>query len=175
MAKITCVVVPLDLGESSARTLDYAKTVAQPPGASLVLLHVVPNPYLTAASDVYLPPPQEFLDTLVSDARARLEEFANQLDRGALPVETVVEVGDPLLEIVAYATSRNNLDDVRELTEIAHAHKISTTTSTNRPCTTSQTSSIETRTRPTSVPRTTWPSTTPSTGSSTRSAQATRW
>ena len=106
MAKITCVLVPLDLGESSDRTLDYAKTVAQRFDAALVLLHVVPNPYVTAASDVYLPPPQDFLDTLVRDARARLEEFANQLDRGALRVETVVKVGDPLLEIVAYATSR---------------------------------------------------------------------
>jgi hypothetical protein len=37
MAKIARILVPLDLGESSARTLDYAKTVAQPFGASLVL------------------------------------------------------------------------------------------------------------------------------------------
>jgi nucleotide-binding universal stress UspA family protein len=106
MAKITRVLVPLDLGESSARTLDYAKTVAQPFDASLVLLHVVPNPYVTAASDVYLPPPQEFLDTLVRDARSRLEELANQLDRHAFSVETVVKVGDPLVEIVDYAASR---------------------------------------------------------------------
>jgi nucleotide-binding universal stress UspA family protein len=106
MAKIARILVPLDLGESSARTLDYAKTVAQPFGASLVLLHVVPNPYVTAASDVYLPPPQEFLDTLVRDARSRLEELAHQVDRGTLPVETVVQVGDPLVEIVNVAASR---------------------------------------------------------------------
>jgi universal stress protein A len=103
MAAIKRVLVPLDLGDSTERTLDYAKMLAAPFGASLVLLHVVANPYVAAASDVYLPPPQDFLDTLEQDARNRLNALVTEPDRSRFKVETVVKVGNPLVEIVEHA------------------------------------------------------------------------
>ncbi len=103
MATITRILVPLDLGESAERTLDYAETLATRFDASLVLLHVVPNPYLTAASDVYMPPPQEFLDELERDARKRLNEILTESVRNRLKVEAIVEIGDAPSEIIAYA------------------------------------------------------------------------
>jgi universal stress protein A len=105
MAAIKRILVPVDLGNSSERALDYARTMAERFDASLVLLHVVPNPYVTAASDVYLPPPQEFLDELEQDARTQLNGLVAERDWGRLKVESVVKVGNPQIEIVEYAVA----------------------------------------------------------------------
>lgn len=106
LPRITRVLIPLDLGESSERTLEYARMVARPFGASLVLMHVVPNPYITAATDVYIPPPQEFLDELERDARKRLEALITEEDRATFRAELILKVGDPACEIVDYARAR---------------------------------------------------------------------
>ncbi|MGE5246066.1 MAG: universal stress protein [Betaproteobacteria bacterium] len=106
MANITRVLVPLDLGQSSGPTLDYARTLARPFRASLVLMHVVPNPYVTSASEVYIPPPQQFLETIQRDARSALDGLLTDADRAEFKAETVVRVGDPVAEIVEYARVR---------------------------------------------------------------------
>ena len=106
MEPISRVLVPVDLGPSSARTVDYAKGLAERFGASLVLMHVVPNPYITAASELYVPPPQSYLDELERDARDALHKLLSDSDRQRLKAETVVKVGDPLCEIVDYAKDR---------------------------------------------------------------------
>lgn len=106
MATISRILVPLDLGESSERTLEYAKTLARPFKASLLLIHVVPNPYVTMASEAYMPPPQDFLDELQSEAHKRLNELVTDADRTEFKVEIVVQIGDPLWAIVDYANGR---------------------------------------------------------------------
>jgi len=103
MAGITRALIPLDLGESSPQTLDYARMLARPFAASLAVMHVVPNPYVTAASDVYIPPPQDFLDELERDARRRLDQLITEDDRRTFQAELVVKVGDPACEIANYA------------------------------------------------------------------------
>jgi nucleotide-binding universal stress UspA family protein len=107
MSTITSILVPIDLGESSQRTLDYERMLARPFRASLLLLHVVPNPYVTMASDVYVSPPPSFLDDLQAEARRRLNALITAGDRSELLTEAVVEVGDPLCAIVDYAKGRN--------------------------------------------------------------------
>ncbi len=106
MEAISRVLVPLDLGASSARTLAYAKTIAERFGAALVLMHVVPNPYTLAASELYFPPPPQFLDELERSARGALDSLLSESDRARFRAETVVKVGDPLCEIVEYANAR---------------------------------------------------------------------
>jgi nucleotide-binding universal stress UspA family protein len=106
MAAITHILVPLDLGESSQRTLDYARTLARPFHASLHLMHVVPNPYVTMASEAYMPPPQDFLDALETEARNRLKGLLTADDAAEFKAETIVVVGDPLCAIVDHATAR---------------------------------------------------------------------
>jgi hypothetical protein len=64
------------------------------------------SPYFTAASDVYLPPAQAFLDELERDARQRLNDLLFKGDRVEFKTETVVNVGDPLTAIVEYARAR---------------------------------------------------------------------
>ena len=107
MAAITRILVPVDLGESTERTLDYARMLARPFRASLLLMHVVPNPYAKMTSEAYMPPPQDFLDELESEARNRLKALLADGDRSEFNAETLVEVGDPLCAIVEHATVRN--------------------------------------------------------------------
>ena len=106
MATITHILVPVDLGESSERTIDYARMVARPFHASLLVMHVVPNPYVKMTSEAYMPPPQDFLDELESEARNRLKGLLAEGDRAEFNAEAVVEVGDPLCAIVEYASVR---------------------------------------------------------------------
>jgi nucleotide-binding universal stress UspA family protein len=97
------ILVPLDFSERSFRALAYAKTLAKPFTASLDLLNVVPNPYVADLSGLYTPLPQDFLDELEQDARTRLDAVLTPDERKAFSVRSVVEVGDPLFEIVEYA------------------------------------------------------------------------
>lgn len=107
MSTIANILVPIDFGESSQRTLDYARMLARPFRASLLLLHVVPNPYVTVASEIYMPPPADFLDKLRAEAQRRLTDLITAGERSELRTESLVEVGDPLRAIVDYAKARN--------------------------------------------------------------------
>jgi nucleotide-binding universal stress UspA family protein len=51
------LLVPLDFGEPSLHALGHATALAEAFGASIDLLHVVPNPYLDDPAGLYLPPP----------------------------------------------------------------------------------------------------------------------
>ena len=97
------ILVPLDFSEQSARALAYAKMLAEACGASLDLLHVVPNPYVSDASGLYTSLPQAFLDDFEREARTRLEETLTAVEQGTFTVQYAVQTGDPLVEIVEYA------------------------------------------------------------------------
>lgn len=107
MSTITSILVPIDFGESSERTLDYARMLARPFQASLLLLHVVPNPYVTMAPEVYVPLPPGFLDDLQAGARRRLNALITAGEPSEVQTQVIVEVGDPLCAIVDYAKGRN--------------------------------------------------------------------
>ena len=97
------ILVPLDFSEQSTRALAYAKMLAEVCGASLELLHVVPNPYISDGSGLYTSLPQSFLDNFEREALARLEEALTPAERTSFSVKNSVKTGDPLFEIVEHA------------------------------------------------------------------------
>jgi nucleotide-binding universal stress UspA family protein len=97
------ILVPLDFSEPSIRALVYAKMLGQALTASFDLLHVVPNPYTADPAGLYTPLPQNFLDDFEREARTRLEEALTPEERKAFKTRYIVNVGDPLFEIVEYA------------------------------------------------------------------------
>jgi universal stress protein A len=97
------ILVPLDFGEPSMHALTYAKTLAEPLGASLDLLYVVPNPYVADPSGLYMALPQNLLDDFEREARTRLEHTLTPEERKTLKAQTSVRTGDPLVEIVEQA------------------------------------------------------------------------
>jgi universal stress protein A len=103
MTAPTRILVPLDFSEQSTRALAYAKMLAGAFSASLELMHIVPNPYISDGSGLSTALPQSFLDNFEQDARARLEAALTPAERTSFSVQHVVRSGDPRLEIVEHA------------------------------------------------------------------------
>jgi nucleotide-binding universal stress UspA family protein len=97
------ILVPLDFSEPSMRALAYAKTLGEAVGASLELLHVVPNPYVADPSGLYMALPQNLLDDFEREARARLDETLTSEERKTFKAQSTVRTGDPLVAIVEHA------------------------------------------------------------------------
>ena len=97
------ILVPLDFSEPSMRALTYAKLLGEALGASLDLLHVVPNPYVADPSGLYTALPQNLLDDFEREANTRLEQTLTPKERKTFKVQSAVRTGDPQVEIVEYA------------------------------------------------------------------------
>ncbi|HEY2151804.1 MAG TPA: universal stress protein [Vicinamibacterales bacterium] len=97
------ILVPIDFSKPSLHALEYAKSLATSLGASLDLLHVVPNPYISDPSGLYTALPQSLLDDFDRDARARLEGVVTPEERKSFQVQNAIKIGNPLSEIVDYA------------------------------------------------------------------------
>lgn len=102
---ITKILVPVDFSPHSERAFRYATTLAQRLGATIGLLHVVEDPFVTGAwsAEVFVPNVPELLNSLIGGAErqlAILKESAAALD---VTAETVVITGRPAHTIVDHA------------------------------------------------------------------------
>ena len=98
---ITRILVPVDFSGSSDRALRYATTLAGRLGATVDLLHVVEDPFVTGAwsSEIYVPNLPELRDTLIADAGERLAAMKTGASLG-VGVGTTVLRGEPAHTIV---------------------------------------------------------------------------
>jgi nucleotide-binding universal stress UspA family protein len=101
------ILVPVDFGEPSAHALQHAMAIADRFGASLDVLHVVPNPYLDDPAGLYLPLPVAYVTDLINEAQKRLSEVLAAPGRERLRAKAIVKVGDPSRQVVAYAESES--------------------------------------------------------------------
>jgi universal stress protein A len=99
------ILVPLDFSDASTRALEHATAIADRFGASLEMLHVIPNPFVSTAATLYvgMPLPQDFLDELERDARQRMDSALTVAERERVKAHSVVMSGDPLFAIVEHA------------------------------------------------------------------------
>ena len=91
---VNTILVPIDFSETSARVLDFARTLADACGASMHLMHVIAYPLATTGT----------ADDERRDARKRLDMVLNAVDREKRHATTSCEIGTPAHEIVKYAT-----------------------------------------------------------------------
>jgi nucleotide-binding universal stress UspA family protein len=102
--------VPVDFSAHADRALSYAITIASRFDASVELLHVVDDPFLSGAwsSEVYVPNLFEVRDSMVEDAERRLAACRASLDDHGVPIVTTVEVGQPARTIGEHARANHS-------------------------------------------------------------------
>jgi nucleotide-binding universal stress UspA family protein len=108
---ITRILVPTDFSAPSDAALDFAKTIAATFGASLHLLHVFEDPFVTGAfaSEAYVPMPADTRAVLLDDARTRLAHRLPAEDQGRYHGTSEIVTGVSAPTIIDFARD-NEID-----------------------------------------------------------------
>ena len=107
---VTRILVPTDFSEPSDAALEYATTLAGKLGASLHLLHVFEDPYLSGgafAAEMYAPVPADLRESLLDEAKLRLAERIDTLDVARFHPTADVYTGPTARAITDYARDQN--------------------------------------------------------------------
>jgi len=95
------ILVPIDLSDRNARTLNLALGLSRAAGASVTLFHVVQQVPGLAAGEM-----RSFYDRLLAVSREKLGRAAKAFAAKGIAVRCEVCVGDPAREIVSAAGRR---------------------------------------------------------------------
>jgi nucleotide-binding universal stress UspA family protein len=96
------ILAPTDFSEHSALALDTAMDLA-PPGATVVLCHVIDDAPLTYGYIGVAVPTQDMLARLAQEAERELQAFKPTVPKPDVLLERRVVHGNPYLEIVRLA------------------------------------------------------------------------
>ena len=101
------IVVPTDFSPPSEAALEYARILAAKFGSSLRILHVIDDP--TASSDFvadgFAPSTEDIRTSLLEQARKRLDDEMNRVDRTRYHAQADAVLGMPAASIVDYAAA----------------------------------------------------------------------
>jgi nucleotide-binding universal stress UspA family protein len=99
------LLVPIDFSDASLKAIEYAVPFARHSGGTVHLIHVIERPiFLSDLPDINV----ANLDAnLVKDATAQLLSMANEEIEELIPVQPVVRIGQPFVEILAAAKALN--------------------------------------------------------------------
>ena len=96
------ILAPTDFSPTARRAIEYARILAGQNDASLVLLHIVEDPFNAAAwTEGYTLSVDALRDRMVEDARAELTQLVTSMSD--CRVTSRVLVGDPRRTIVEFA------------------------------------------------------------------------
>ncbi|MFN4257738.1 MAG: universal stress protein [Gemmataceae bacterium] len=103
MMPLTNILVPTDFSATAARALDYGKALAETFRATLHVLFVMEDPFLTIPTlEGYTPLPR-FREDMERDARRQLDQVLTPDERARFHAQLVMVWGRPAVEILEYA------------------------------------------------------------------------
>lgn len=106
MIRLRKILVPTDFSETSDVAVKYGLALAQAFGASLHLLHVIPDPYTQPwGPEAYGVNLADIVREMHESARKRLAEQVPDHQPGTVAVEGTVAVGNAYVEIVRCASA----------------------------------------------------------------------
>ena len=102
---ITKILVPVDFSPHAERAFNYATTLAQRFNATLGLVHVVEDPFVTGAwnNEVFVLDVGELFEGLIANAEQRLAALTRSAAAVGLTAATAVTTGRPAHTIVEHA------------------------------------------------------------------------
>jgi len=109
MVTLKNVLVATDFSEPSDAALMYGRELASRFGATLHVLHAVPNIYIgTLGAENYVALAPDLQGQIEDDARRRVDELVVDSDRsGPATIKAIVTSSAPALSIVDYARDHN--------------------------------------------------------------------
>jgi nucleotide-binding universal stress UspA family protein len=110
-ATVTRILVATDFSPASSAALAFGKTLANRFGASLHLLHVLEDPYVTGvfAPEVYAPPPAGLRESWLHSAEETMATLVTEADRTAFNIATEVVFG-PIAHTIVERASQIGAD-----------------------------------------------------------------
>ncbi len=98
------ILIPSDFSKEANFALDFGIQLAEKNQAKLVLLHVVEYPIGATIDPIGVSLPQpgdaQFIETLMKNGKEKMEELQAKVN-DPIPVETIVEMGNPYLNIAS--------------------------------------------------------------------------
>jgi nucleotide-binding universal stress UspA family protein len=110
MSRIKSILVPVDFSAASQRALAAARDLATAFGATIHLLHVFETPLAMGAfMDMYTPAPDDYVESLATEACAQLTALLREKEKTDSPV-VAARMGMPADEILQYAREHGAID-----------------------------------------------------------------
>jgi universal stress protein A len=108
---VTRILVATDFSAASDAALAFARTLASRFGASLHLLHILEDPYVTGAfaPEVYAPPPAGLRESWLRSAEATMAMLVTEADKAAFNITTDVVFG-PIAHTIVERASQIGAD-----------------------------------------------------------------
>jgi nucleotide-binding universal stress UspA family protein len=111
MSHIQSILVPVDFSDASQRALASARELAATSGATIHLLHVFETPLAMGAfMDMYTPAPDDYIESLGTQARAQLEALLTETEKTSGMAVVAVRMGMPADQILQYAREHGAID-----------------------------------------------------------------
>jgi nucleotide-binding universal stress UspA family protein len=110
MAAIKKILVPIDFSQASRHAVQYACTLADTLGASIVVLHAIDHAYLAGGYTEFYALPDDFYDRVERQAQLEFESLLTAGERDKYHAAFVLREGRAAHEILEYLREHHDVD-----------------------------------------------------------------